>query len=122
LIAWGSRRSSSRRRRKMSMVAAAEGSGRRDAEAELNLPPGFRFHPTDEELVVHYLCRRVARQQLPVPIIAEVDLYKFDPWDLPGARRPPLLCFPLLFSTVCLWILSLIHPNLPRIEPNGWRF
>jgi hypothetical protein len=27
----------------------------------------------------------VARQQLPVPIIAEVDLYKFDPWDLPGA-------------------------------------
>ncbi|KAL6853777.1 hypothetical protein ACP4OV_019806 [Aristida adscensionis] len=64
-------------------AAAAEGSGRRDAEAELNLPPGFRFHPTDEELVVHYLCRKVARQLLPVPIIAEVDLYKFDPWDLP---------------------------------------
>jgi len=54
-----------------------------DAEAELNLPPGFRFHPTDEELVVHYLCRKVAQQQLPVSIIAEVDLYKFDPWDLP---------------------------------------
>jgi hypothetical protein len=75
------------KRRGMAMVAAAEGSGRsrRDAEAELNLPPGFRFHPTDEELVVYYLCRKVARQQLPVPIIAEVDLYKFDPWDLPGA-------------------------------------
>ena len=71
-------------------AAAAEGSGRRDAEAELNLPPGFRFHPTDEELVVHYLCRKVARQQLPVPIIAEVDLYKFDPWDLPGAYACPL--------------------------------
>ncbi|GJN17365.1 hypothetical protein PR202_gb04425 [Eleusine coracana subsp. coracana] len=72
----------------MAMAAAAEGSGRRDAEAELNLPPGFRFHPTDEELVVHYLCRKVARQQLPVAIIAEVDLYKFDPWDLPeGAVR-----------------------------------
>ncbi|CAO2197175.1 unnamed protein product [Urochloa humidicola] len=67
----------------MVVAAAAEGSGRRDAEAELNLPPGFRFHPTDEELVVHYLCKKVARQQLPVPIIAEVDLYKFDPWDLP---------------------------------------
>ncbi|CAL4953942.1 unnamed protein product [Urochloa decumbens] len=66
----------------MAMVVA-EGSGRRDAEAELNLPPGFRFHPTDEELVVHYLCRKVARHQLPVPIIADVDLYKFDPWDLP---------------------------------------
>ena len=56
----------------------------RDAEAELNLPPGFRFHPTDEELVVHYLCRRAAGQRLPVPIIREVDLYKYDPWDLPG--------------------------------------
>ncbi|KAL5995037.1 hypothetical protein ACLOJK_025095 [Asimina triloba] len=56
---------------------------RRDAEAELNLPPGFRFHPTDEELVVHYLCRKVMHQHLPVPIIAEVDLYKYDPWQLP---------------------------------------
>ncbi|TVU44435.1 hypothetical protein EJB05_03876 [Eragrostis curvula] len=55
----------------------------RDAEAELNLPPGFRFHPTDDELVEHYLCRKAAGQRLPVPIIAEVDLYKFDPWDLP---------------------------------------
>ncbi|MCL7035812.1 hypothetical protein MKW94_014171 [Papaver nudicaule] len=55
----------------------------RDAEAELNLPPGFRFHPTDEELMVHYLCRKVTHQALPVPIIAEVDLYRYDPWSLP---------------------------------------
>ncbi|XP_062212822.1 NAC domain-containing protein 2-like [Phragmites australis] len=55
----------------------------RDAEAELNLPPGFRFHPTDDELVEHYLCRKAAGQRLPVAIIAEVDLYKFDPWHLP---------------------------------------
>ncbi|CAN6203434.1 unnamed protein product [Urochloa humidicola] len=61
------------------MVTAA----RRDAEAELNLPPGFRFHPTDEELVAHYLCARAAGRAPPVPIIAEVDLYRFDPWDLP---------------------------------------
>ncbi|CAL5089433.1 unnamed protein product [Urochloa decumbens] len=56
---------------------------RRDAEAELNLPPGFRFHPTDEELVAHYLCARAAGRAPPVPIIAEVDLYRHDPWDLP---------------------------------------
>jgi len=24
-------------------------------------PPGFRFFPTDEELVVHYLCKKTAR-------------------------------------------------------------
>ncbi|KAL0462182.1 UNVERIFIED_CONTAM: NAC domain-containing protein 48 [Sesamum latifolium] len=53
-------------------------------EQQLNLPAGFRFHPTDEELVVHYLCRRCAGQQIGVPIIAEIDLYKFDPWQLPG--------------------------------------
>ncbi|XP_028775533.1 NAC transcription factor 25-like [Neltuma alba] len=48
------------------------------------LPPGFRFHPTDEELVVHYLKRKAASAPLPVAIIADVDLYKFDPWELPG--------------------------------------
>lgn len=52
--------------------------------AELQLPPGFRFHPTDEELVMHYLCRKCASQSIAVPIIAEIDLYKFDPWQLPG--------------------------------------
>nr|QTJ02283.1 ANAC type transcription factor [Catharanthus roseus] len=52
--------------------------------AELQLPPGFRFHPTDEELVIHYLCRKCASQPIAVPIIAEIDLYKYNPWDLPG--------------------------------------
>nr|UBT01638.1 NAC transcription factor 34 [Litchi chinensis] len=50
---------------------------------ELQLPPGFRFHPTDEELVMHYLCRKCLSQPIAVPIVAEIDLYKFDPWDLP---------------------------------------
>lgn len=48
------------------------------------LPPGFRFHPTDEELVVHYLKKKAASAPLPVTIIPEIDLYKFDPWELPG--------------------------------------
>ncbi|KDP24799.1 hypothetical protein JCGZ_25324 [Jatropha curcas] len=51
--------------------------------AELELPPGFRFHPTDDELVNHYLCRKCAGQPIFVPIIAEIDLYKYDPWQLP---------------------------------------
>ncbi|KAG8378244.1 hypothetical protein BUALT_Bualt08G0117500 [Buddleja alternifolia] len=54
------------------------------AAADLQLPPGFRFHPTDEELVMHYLCRKCASQSISVPIIAEIDLYKYDPWHLPG--------------------------------------
>ncbi|XP_068649447.1 NAC domain-containing protein 2-like [Aristolochia californica] len=51
---------------------------------ELQLPPGFRFHPTDEELVMHYLCRKCASQSIAVPIIAEIDLYRYNPWQLPG--------------------------------------
>ncbi|PWA85283.1 NAC transcription factor 29 [Artemisia annua] len=50
----------------------------------LRLPPGFRFHPTDEEIVVQYLRRKVHSSPLPVSIIPEVDVCKSDPWDLPG--------------------------------------
>ncbi|RZR76483.1 hypothetical protein BHM03_00001281 [Ensete ventricosum] len=49
-----------------------------------SLPPGFRFHPTDEELILHYLINRVSSSPCPVPVVAEVDIYKHDPWDLPG--------------------------------------
>lgn len=51
---------------------------------DLQLPPGFRFHPTDDELVMHYLCRKCASQKIDVSIIKELDLYKHDPWELPG--------------------------------------
>lgn len=50
----------------------------------LRLPPGFRFHPTDEELVLQYLKRKVFSCPLPASIIPEFDVCKSDPWDLPG--------------------------------------
>lgn len=59
-------------------------SGALSSGLRLDLPPGFRFHPTDEELVLHYLKKKASSRPLPVPIIAEIDLYKFDPWDLPA--------------------------------------
>ncbi|XP_076908375.1 NAC domain-containing protein 68-like [Bidens hawaiensis] len=55
----------------------------RDAESELNLPPGFRFHPTDEELIVHYLCRKSKSTSESAHIITDVDIYKHEPWELP---------------------------------------
>ncbi|URE18730.1 nac domain [Musa troglodytarum] len=54
------------------------------SSAGMLLPPGFRFHPTDEELILHYLGNRAASLPCPVSIVAEVDIYKFDPWDLPA--------------------------------------
>lgn len=52
--------------------------------APVTLPPGFRFHPTDEELVDYYLKRKINGRKIELEIIPEVDLYKFEPWDLPG--------------------------------------
>ena len=50
----------------------------------MRLPPGFRFHPTDEELVVQYLKRKVLSSPLPASIISDFDVCRADPWDLPG--------------------------------------
>lgn len=55
-----------------------------DPTTQLRLPPGFRFYPTDEELMVQYLCRKVAGHEFHLQIIGDVDLYKFDPWELPS--------------------------------------
>ncbi|TVU50311.1 hypothetical protein EJB05_01678 [Eragrostis curvula] len=57
------------------------------AEDATSLAPGFRFHPTDEELVSYYLKRKVLGRPLKVDAIAEVDLYKVEPWDLPARSR-----------------------------------
>ncbi|KAH9603729.1 hypothetical protein KSS87_016037 [Heliosperma pusillum] len=46
-------------------------------------PPGFRFHPTDEELILYYLKRKISRRKLKLDVIAEVDVYKWEPEELP---------------------------------------
>ena len=46
--------------------------------------PGFRFHPTDEELVGFYLKRKIQQRPLSIELIKQLDIYKYDPWDLPS--------------------------------------
>ncbi|CAN6211139.1 unnamed protein product [Urochloa humidicola] len=45
-------------------------------------PPGFRFSPTDEELVLYFLKRRIVSGR-PSPYVADVDVYKSHPSHLP---------------------------------------
>ncbi|CAH8349735.1 unnamed protein product [Eruca vesicaria subsp. sativa] len=54
-----------------------------DQKMEEVLLPGFRFHPTDEELVSFYLKRKVQHNPLSIELIRQLDIYKYDPWDLP---------------------------------------
>ncbi|XP_020079832.1 putative NAC domain-containing protein 94 [Ananas comosus] len=54
------------------------------AEVEL---PGFRFHPTEEELLDFYLRRAVNGKKLHFDVIATVHLYRYNPWDLPSLAK-----------------------------------
>ncbi|KAJ1259393.1 hypothetical protein BS78_10G151300 [Paspalum vaginatum] len=52
-----------------------------------DLPPGFRFHPTDEELITYYLFRKAADGNFCGRAIAEIDLNKCEPWELPDKAK-----------------------------------
>ncbi|XP_038897088.1 protein CUP-SHAPED COTYLEDON 3-like [Benincasa hispida] len=54
---------------------------------EQGLPPGFRFHPTDEELITFYLASKVFKGSFCGVEIAEVDLNRCEPWELPDVAK-----------------------------------
>ena len=51
------------------------------------VPPGFRFHPTEEELLHYYLRKKVAYEKIDLDVIQEVDLNKLEPWDIQGTNK-----------------------------------
>lgn len=64
--------------------------------------PGFRFHPTDEELVTFYLKNKIEQRPLPFELIKQVDIYKHDPWDLPSK----ILSCPNFFTSSFCFLLQ----------------
>ncbi|GAB2270008.1 hypothetical protein Dimus_004923 [Dionaea muscipula] len=56
-------------------------------EEPMDLAPGFRFHPTDEELITHYLSPKVLDSGFSARAIGDVDLNKCEPWDLPRRAK-----------------------------------
>ncbi|PKA64432.1 Protein SOMBRERO [Apostasia shenzhenica] len=54
---------------------------------QLAVPPGFRFHPTDEELLHYYLRKKVAYESIDLDVIRDIDLNKLEPWDLKDKCR-----------------------------------
>lgn len=55
------------------------------APAPASLAPGFRFHPTDEELVRYYLRRKVCGKPFRFQAVTEIDVYKCEPSELSGS-------------------------------------
>ncbi|KAL8488486.1 hypothetical protein ACS0TY_024674 [Phlomoides rotata] len=52
------------------------------------LPPGFRFHPTAEEIIIHYLLNKVIDTRfVSLPISDLDDLNSCEPWDLPKKAK-----------------------------------
>ncbi|KAG8633397.1 NAC domain-containing protein 30 [Manihot esculenta] len=51
-------------------------------EMESCVPPGFRFFPTEEELVGYYLKRKINSLKIDLDVIIDIDLYKIEPWDI----------------------------------------
>eukprot|EP01018_Ginkgo_biloba_P005082 Gb_20015 [translate_table: standard] len=49
--------------------------------------PGFRFHPTEQELVGFYLQKMVQGRLNDFRTIGVLDLYRYDPCDLPSLAR-----------------------------------
>ncbi|XP_062221070.1 NAC domain-containing protein 100-like [Phragmites australis] len=56
-------------------------------EIESTLPPGFKFYPSDEELVCHYLHKKVANERIAQGTLVEVDLHAREPWELPEVAK-----------------------------------
>ncbi|XP_039041979.1 NAC domain containing protein 52-like isoform X2 [Hibiscus syriacus] len=68
-------------------TAAAMTAAVKTGSSATALAPGFRFHPTDEELVSYYLKRKVLNKPVRFNAIAEVDIYKHEPWNLSDNSR-----------------------------------
>ncbi|KAL8216593.1 hypothetical protein R6Q57_023430 [Mikania cordata] len=53
-----------------------------NVNGQSKVPPGFRFHPTEEELLDYYLRKKVANEKIDLDVIRDVDLNKLEPWDI----------------------------------------
>lgn len=95
-----------------------------EEEEQIELPPGFRFHPTDEELITHYLSPKILDDGFRAQAIGEVDLNKWEPWELPcklHASNQILItitfCFTSLMMNIYVWIL--LKGELKWVKKNG---
>ena len=70
---------------------------------------GFRFHPTDEELIEYLQIKTFDRDSL-VQVIDEVqDICELEPWELPGKTFYLLHIVSFYFFASEFWILQFFN-------------
>jgi hypothetical protein len=78
------------------------------------VPVGFRFHPTDEELVGYYLPKKVGAIKIDLDLIRDLDLYKLEPWDLQGQQPKLFLAKQYMHPGSSCVGYSADHPDRPK--------
>jgi len=78
-------------------------------------PAGFKFRPTDEEVILHYLRPRAVNAPLPSSFIVDADVLSHNPWELlPGLHiQQPFFSQATNIKVYCNFI-SLLFPAATR--------
>lgn len=85
-----------------------------ELEKPLNSYPGFKFSPTEEELVLYYLRGKIEGFQKCIDVISEIDITKHEPWDLPGFLCEIFYAL-ILCSFNCFTLVFKINYNHIRV-------
>lgn len=76
-------------------------------DASFNLPPGFFFSPTDEELVLHFLYCKASLIPCHPNIIPDLDFSRLHPWELNG-----MLTSVQVFKTIYIYTLYICYDDI----------
>ncbi|KAH0458185.1 hypothetical protein IEQ34_013500 [Dendrobium chrysotoxum] len=82
-------------------------------DESLYLPPGFRFHPTDEEIITHYLSEKIIDRSFSPIAIAEANFNDCEPWDLPIVSLSSVISFMNEFT---------FHARKAKMGEKEWFF
>ncbi|GER40570.1 NAC domain containing protein 25 [Striga asiatica] len=84
------------------------------------LPYGYRFHPTPFEVVQYYLVPKLRGEGLPSGYIKDLDVYKFDPQQIPlNQSKYARDNESYFFVPITRELLQAVR-NLTRTTPNGY--
>ncbi|KAG5118941.1 hypothetical protein JHK82_033361 [Glycine max] len=71
----------------------------------------FRFYPSDEELVLHYLYKKITNEEVLKGTLMEIDLHTCEPWQLPDLA-------PIWITLLTLLLPIHLPPQISLSDPS----